>query len=103
MKPYYQDEYATIYHGDCREVLPSLDKVDLVLTDPPYEIHAGAGGGCFGDRDHLVKSGGFTDGGVDYSFLSPFENWFCFLNSKYDPKAQTWDVFKKDYVKIIKD
>ncbi|NNK86617.1 MAG: adenylyl-sulfate reductase subunit alpha, partial [Desulfobacterales bacterium] len=31
------------------------------------------------------------------------ENWFCFVNSKYDPKAGTWDVFKKDYVKIIPD
>ena len=36
MKPYYQDEWVTIYHGDCREILPSLEKVDLVLTDPPY-------------------------------------------------------------------
>ena len=36
MKPYYQDEWVTIYHGDCREILPSLPKVDLVLTDPPY-------------------------------------------------------------------
>jgi adenylylsulfate reductase subunit A len=31
------------------------------------------------------------------------ENWFCFVNSKYDPKAQEWDIFKKDYVKIIPD
>ena len=31
------------------------------------------------------------------------ENWFCFVNSKYDPKAATWDVFKKDYIKIIPD
>jgi adenylylsulfate reductase subunit A len=31
------------------------------------------------------------------------ENWFCFVNSKYDPKAQAWDVFKKDYVQIIPD
>ena len=31
------------------------------------------------------------------------ENWFCFVNSKFDPKAGTWDVFKKDYVKIIPD
>lgn len=38
MKPYYQDEYATIYHGDCREILPTFEKVDLVLTDPPYGI-----------------------------------------------------------------
>jgi len=29
----------TIIHGDCREVLPLLDKVDLVLTDPPYGIN----------------------------------------------------------------
>ncbi len=27
-----------LIHGDCREVLPSLPKVDLVLTDPPYGI-----------------------------------------------------------------
>ncbi len=33
---YYQDDYCTIYHGDCREILPTLPKVDLVLTDPPY-------------------------------------------------------------------
>ncbi len=38
MKPYYQDEFVTIYHGDCREILPSLEPVDLVLTDPPYGI-----------------------------------------------------------------
>jgi len=36
MKPYYQDKWVTIYHGDCREILPELPKVDLVLTDPPY-------------------------------------------------------------------
>lgn len=39
MKPYYQDKWVTIYHGDCREILPALDvKVDLVLTDPPYGV-----------------------------------------------------------------
>tara|TARA_R100001530_G_scaffold31929_2_gene25099 strand:- start:446 stop:1165 length:720 start_codon:yes stop_codon:yes gene_type:complete len=38
-KPYYQDEWVTIYHGDCRDILPALPKVDLVLTDPPYGIN----------------------------------------------------------------
>ena len=38
MKPYYQDDYATIYHGDCREILPGLPPADLVVTDPPYGI-----------------------------------------------------------------
>jgi len=36
MKPYYEQDGITIYHGDCREVLPTLERVDLVLTDPPY-------------------------------------------------------------------
>jgi site-specific DNA-methyltransferase (adenine-specific)/modification methylase len=36
MKPYYDEDGITIYHGDCRDVLPHLPKVDLVLTDPPY-------------------------------------------------------------------
>lgn len=37
-KPYYQDSSCTIYHGDCREILPQLGKADLLLTDPPYGI-----------------------------------------------------------------
>lgn len=37
--PYYQDTLCTIYHGDCREILPQLEKVDLVLTDPPYGMN----------------------------------------------------------------
>lgn len=42
-RPYYEDESVVIYHGDCREILPELPKVDLVLTDPPYGILAEAG------------------------------------------------------------
>lgn len=40
MNPYYHDERSgiTIYHADCREVLPILEPVDLVLTDPPYGL-----------------------------------------------------------------
>lgn len=36
--PYYSEPGITIYHGDCREILPMLPKVDLLLTDPPYGI-----------------------------------------------------------------
>jgi len=36
MKPYYEHNGIQIWHGDCRDILPQLPKVDLVLTDPPY-------------------------------------------------------------------
>ncbi len=38
MKPYFEQDGCTIYHGDCRDILPQLPKVDLVLTDPPYGL-----------------------------------------------------------------
>lgn len=28
---------ATLYLGDCLEILPMLPKVDAVITDPPFE------------------------------------------------------------------
>jgi DNA modification methylase len=38
MMPYYADEHIAVYHGDCRDILPSLprESVDLIVTDPPY-------------------------------------------------------------------
>lgn len=36
MQPYYQRGGITIWHGDCREVLPTLPAHDLIFTSPPY-------------------------------------------------------------------
>lgn len=40
MNPYFQKDSVTLYHGECREILASLqdsgESVDLVLTDPPF-------------------------------------------------------------------
>lgn len=41
MKPYYQDEYITLYCGDCLEVMPELTTIfDACITDPPCSIVA---------------------------------------------------------------
>jgi len=37
-EPYYSHAGITIYHGDCRDLLPLLAPVDLLLTDPPYGV-----------------------------------------------------------------
>ena len=36
MTPYFEEDGITIYHGDCREVLPRLGPADTVLTDPVW-------------------------------------------------------------------
>lgn len=45
---------ATLYLGDCRDILPTLPKVDVVVTDPPYGIG-------FRYASHDDKPEGYTD------------------------------------------
>lgn len=45
---------ATLYLGDCLEILPTLPKVDAVITDPPYGI--GEARKDHSSRDRLAKS-----------------------------------------------
>lgn len=54
MTPYYSDDLVTIYHGDCREILPSLGSDIAIIADPPYGMDANTDsrrfrGGKFGD------------------------------------------------------
>src|SRR5262245_57195242 len=40
LTPYFERDGITLYHGDCREILPQLQPrtFDFVLTDPPYLV-----------------------------------------------------------------
>lgn len=59
MSPYYEDDLVTLYHGDCRDLLASLDQrsVDCVITDPPYSerTHKNATSNKSGERDHALS------------------------------------------------
>ncbi len=59
IKPYYQSESVVIYCADNRDVLKYIpDKsIDLVLTDPPYEINGMGGGGFGGHKFYQNKTG----------------------------------------------
>ena len=64
-------DYDYIECGDCLELMKQLpDKsIDLIVTDPPYDVHAGKGGGCFGNRasftDIEFMSDGFSETVLD--------------------------------------
>ena len=52
MKPYYDDgKGIQIYLGDCRDIIPSLPKVDLALTSPPYNMRTRVRNGKYTTRE----------------------------------------------------
>lgn len=36
VKPYYRDSAVVIFNADCKKIVPTLPRADLLLTDPPY-------------------------------------------------------------------
>lgn len=103
MTPYYQDSAVTIYHGDCREVVPSLGRFDLLLTDPPYGIACGIDGKRTDARRKSKM--GITDEGIavygksvapktDYGFsewdVIPVEQEFLLSLISACDKAVIW-------------
>ena len=62
---------ADLWNGDCLEVMKQIPdgSVDLVVTEPPYDVHAGKGGGCFGNRQAYSEiefmSNGFSETTLD--------------------------------------
>lgn len=68
MKPYFRKAGVTIFHGDSREILPTLEakSVDLVLTDPPYNVSRE--NICRTIRGAGANAGTFHYGKWDYAF-----------------------------------
>lgn len=80
MKAYYQDDACTIYHGDCREILPSLPKVDLVLTDPPYGIGKA-------DWDRFISPSEWLN---SCRLCAPVVMVFCGVRATFDYPRPDW-------------
>ena len=58
IKPYYKHNGITIYHGDCREIMPQLLGIDIVIADPPYGIGIVSGSTVGGDSPFGSKDRG---------------------------------------------
>lgn len=110
MTPYYEENGIQIYHGDCRQVLPSLPKVDLVLTDPPYGIDWGkqtASGFSGGKGGHRIYDRSVIGDGepFDPSPLLTFPSVILWGSNNFAsrlPLGTTLVWFKKNYSKLGK-
>lgn len=113
IKPYYQDDYVTMYNEDCSKVLPFLDKHDLLLTDPPYGIGENARKSNSRNVDNGSRRGNAIKklNGYDNFYWDEFrvEQWIIdlaiskanrsivFGGNYYDlPPAKCWLVWDKE-------
>jgi len=62
---------ATLYHGDCLEILPTLDKVNALITDPP-----------FGVGNFVQTSGNVRGEAVEWNESGPPAEWFEIVKQK---------------------
>lgn len=84
---------ATLYLGDCRDILPTLGKVDAVVTDPPYEFESQGGGIFLQRKSHMnaIRAGGL-DKGFDHTFLTGdlADSVVCFCHNDQIHKLAPW-------------
>lgn len=60
---------ATLHLGDCREILPTLPKVDAVITDPPYGLGKKMQGGTWGAKAEFKEMVVWDHSAPDVSLL----------------------------------
>jgi site-specific DNA-methyltransferase (adenine-specific) len=103
VKPYYEDDAVTIYHGDCRDVLQTLTVAPaLVLTDPPYGVAERTDRHTKG-RSNLARSNDFAavhgdDSDFDPCHLLVYPRVVLFGANYYAerlPPSPSWLVWDK--------
>lgn len=82
MKPYYEASGITIYHGDCREILPTFatGEIPLTLTDPPYGVGFAHWDSAVPPMDWLVQCRRVSNcvvftPGITHMMLYPPPSW----------------------------
>jgi hypothetical protein len=68
---------ATLYLGDCLEILPTLPKVDAVVTDPPYGINHSSSHGASWEGTKIAgdDSTALRDAAIQHAAEKPWAVW----------------------------
>jgi site-specific DNA-methyltransferase (adenine-specific) len=77
MTPYYEEPGITIYNADCRDVLPTLEPVDLAFLDPPYNV-------SLGTEKHSQRQSGYAsidDNMTDTNYAAWILNIFALISA----------------------
>jgi site-specific DNA-methyltransferase (adenine-specific) len=89
---------ATLYLGDCMEILPTLDKVDAVITDPPYGISANKqtlGKG----KKQFERGGDWDESAPELALCFSAADFLCFWGGNYFadqlPVTNDWLIWHK--------
>jgi site-specific DNA-methyltransferase (adenine-specific) len=82
VKPYYEADGITIYHGDCREILLDLEPVDLVFTSPPYNLGGATNGGLRGSTTRgKWRAPALSNGYASHDDAMPHERYVAWQRS----------------------
>lgn len=73
---------AELWLGDCRDILPTLPRVDAVITDPPYGIGANKQTLGKGKKD-FDRGGDWDDAAPDVRWIPAHARWFCVWGGNY--------------------
>ena len=100
MTPYHESDGVTLYHGDCREILPQLGRFDLLLTDPPYGIDVGSMGMGKGAKASEFDSFDWDKEKPDLQFaLQACQDWIVWGGNYFgwaeSPCVLIWDKMQE--------
>ncbi len=106
MRPYYEQDGITIYHGDCCEILPTFapGTFDCVITSPPYNMggepwphlgHWKPGDGGAGSKSKW-RNGSDACAGVQYGLHSDTMPWDEYVTWQRSIIGGLWDLLPGD-------
>jgi len=97
IKPYYESSLGKLYHGDCLEIMPELEQVDLVITDPPYNV-----GIKYANTNDKLTAEEYVAGILAFRSKIGAADLMVLLGSKTETLLTWWQLFSSAKQIIIR-